>query len=42
MRSRLKAFLLKHVATAWNGNLPPPLTWPLFLWYILRPFLKGA
>ncbi len=42
MRKRLKAFLLDHIATTWCGTLPPPLTWPLFLWYLFKPFLKGA
>ena len=42
MRKKLKAFLLDHVVTSWNGNLPPPLTWPLFLWYLLKPFLRGV
>jgi hypothetical protein len=42
MRERMKIFLLNHVSTTWNGALPPPLTWALICWYLLRPFLKGA
>ncbi len=42
MRKKLKAFLLDHVVASWNGTLPPPLTWPLICWYLLKPFLKDA
>lgn len=42
MRRRLKNFLLYHVVASWSGALPPPLTWALICWYLLRPFLKGA
>lgn len=42
MRARLKIILLDRVAASWDGGPLPRKTWWLFLWRLLRLFLKDA